>query len=171
MVPLRVISENLGYKVFWDQKKQEARITDKNLELKLYIGKKEAVKNNHKEIMDVAPVVKNNRILVPLRYIAETFNQVVIWDNNARDVHITREMDIPSDENDYVGRFVLINNRSTLKDDKKSPESIKIGDVGLIIKSEGDYLYVDLIKPQGEATDDWSFAKGYVSKKRLYFKS
>lgn len=167
MVPLRIISENLGYNVQWNQKKQEVKVSDRNLEVKLYIGKKEIINNNHKEVLDVAPLIKNDRTFVPLRCIAEAFNQVVIWDQKARNVHITREKDIPSNKNDYIGRFVLINSIdvSSSKGDKKSPESLRIGDVGLILKSEGDYLYIDLIKPQGEATEDWSFAKGYVLKK------
>ena len=167
MVPLRIISENLGYNVQWNQKKQEVKVSDRNLEVKLYIGKKEIINNNHKEVIDVAPLIKNDRTFVPLRCIAEAFNQVVIWDQKARNVHITREKDIPSNKNDYIGRFVLINSIdvSSSKGDKKSPESLRIGDVGLILKSEGDYLYIDLIKPQGEAIEDWSFAKGYVLKK------
>ena len=167
MVPLRVISENLGYHVKWNQEKQEVRVSNKNAEVKLYIGKKEAMKNDQKEVLEVAPVMKKDRTFVPLRYIAETFNQVVIWDSETGNVHITREMDIPTDENDYAKRFVLIHNidGSEPKGDKKPPESLKIGDVGFIIKSESDYLYIDLIKPVGDAMDDWSFAKGYVLKK------
>ena len=109
MVPLRIISENLGYNVQWNQKKQEVKVSDRNLEVKLYIGKKEIINNNHKEVIDVAPLIKNDRTFVPLRCIAEAFNQVVIWDQKARNVHITREKDIPSNKNDYIGRFVLIN--------------------------------------------------------------
>ncbi|MDO5725206.1 MAG: copper amine oxidase N-terminal domain-containing protein [Tissierellia bacterium] len=166
MVPLRVIAENLGYKVEWDGKNYEVNISNKNLDLKLFIGKKEVINNGKVDITDVAPVIKKDRTFVPLRYIAEAFNQVVIWDEASRSVYITREQDVPTVESDYIGRFVLINNSNLSKvdNDKKTPESLKVGDIGLIMKTEGNLLYLNLIKPVGDAIDDWSFAEGYVPK-------
>lgn len=102
---------------------------------------------------------------MPLRYIAETFNQVVIWDNENKTVQITRQRDIPTDEKDYIGRFILVNyaNLEQVKN-LQVPQKLKVGDVGLIQESKDNLLLVDFIKPQGDLPLDWSFAKGYVPK-------
>lgn len=165
MVPLRVIAENLGYSLQWNGQNKEVSISNNSKVLQLSIGKKEVISNGNKIVIDVAPMVKNNRTFVPLRYIAEYFHQVVIWDDSSKSVYITREKDRISHEKDYLGRFVLVqSDRWSNRQGKKAPVSLKVGDVGLIVKTEGDFLYLDLIKPHGDVIEDWSFAKGYVPK-------
>lgn len=165
MVPIRVIAENLGYEVEWEDATRKVTISSNGTYIELFINKNYAVNNGEREFLDVSPLLKNERTFVPLRYIAEAFNQVVIWDNDNRSVEITRKRDVPTEEKDYIGRFVLINDTNLEKvKNLQVPQDLKVGDVGLILKSEGDLLLVDLIKPQGDLPEDWSFAKGYVPK-------
>ncbi len=68
-----------------------APIYDKNVvkTLKLTIGKKELVVNNTKKVtLDVAPIIKNNRTLVPVRFIVESLGGTVQWDPKERKVTI-----------------------------------------------------------------------------------
>lgn len=165
MVPIRLIAENLGYEVEWEDAIRKVTISSNGKEIELFINKNYAVKNGKRESLDVAPLIRNDRTFVPIRYIAETFNQVVIWDNENKRVEITRQKDVPTEDEDYIGRFVLINDANLDKvNNLQVPQDLKVGDVGLILKADGNLLLVDLIKPQGDLPDDWSFARGYVPK-------
>ncbi|WP_028609405.1 copper amine oxidase N-terminal domain-containing protein [Paenibacillus harenae] len=79
MVPLRVISENLGAKVAWSD--SEVILTKSDMKVILKLNSTTAEKNGEKILLDVKPYIKNNRILVPLRFIAETFGCHVNYSN------------------------------------------------------------------------------------------
>lgn len=93
MVPLRVISENLGKKVLWDEANRSVQISDGyGGVLYLTIDKKEienfAGENGNTIKLDVAPRIKDDRTFVPLRAIAEAFGERVDWDKDKRVVVI-----------------------------------------------------------------------------------
>jgi anthranilate/para-aminobenzoate synthase component I len=79
MVPLRVISENLGANVDWSNSK--VTLTKSNMKVILNLNSITAEKNGKKILLDVKPYIKNNRIIVPLRFIAETFGCHVNYSN------------------------------------------------------------------------------------------
>ncbi|GMK41926.1 hypothetical protein PCCS19_49850 [Paenibacillus sp. CCS19] len=81
MVPLRVISENLGAKVNWSN--SEATITKDDSKVTLKLNSTSAVVNGKTVTLDAAPYIKNNRVVVPLRFIAETFNCTVHYDSSS----------------------------------------------------------------------------------------
>ncbi|WP_277218348.1 copper amine oxidase N-terminal domain-containing protein [Peptoniphilus vaginalis] len=73
-VPIRVISENLGYKVDWNQDKKLVTING-NKKVELVVGETSAKVQGNKVAIDsagkVASVLKNNRTYVPLRFVSE----------------------------------------------------------------------------------------------------
>lgn len=77
MVPLRVISENMGFKVDWEEKGQIIYVENKGLGRKLIfiIGENVATLNDKPKFIDenksVTPVLKDNRTYIPLRFVAE----------------------------------------------------------------------------------------------------
>lgn len=71
MVPLRVVSENLGASVDW--KDNKVTISKEDSQIILYVGNDIAVKNKEGKRIDAKPYIKNKRMMVPLRFIAETF--------------------------------------------------------------------------------------------------
>lgn len=79
MVPLRVISENLGATVNWSN--SEITLTKDNMKVILILNSTSAKKNGQKITLDVKPYVKINRIYVPLRFIAETFGCKIDYSN------------------------------------------------------------------------------------------
>jgi hypothetical protein len=79
MVPLRVISENLGASVEWSN--SEVIIAKSDMKVILTLNSSTAEKNGEKILLDVKPYMKNNRIFVPLRFIAETFRCNVNYSN------------------------------------------------------------------------------------------
>ena len=93
MVPLRVISENLGKEVIWDSDKRSVNIKDeKGNEFSLIIGGKfmEDISANvdRKIELDAPVLIKDDRTFVPLRAIAEAFGERVDWDKDKRIVVI-----------------------------------------------------------------------------------
>ncbi|WP_018757723.1 copper amine oxidase N-terminal domain-containing protein [Paenibacillus terrigena] len=79
MLPLRVISENLGAKVHWSG--SEVTLSKNSMKVLLKLNSSTAVKNGKTVQLDVKPYIKNNRIIVPLRFIAETFGCKVDYSN------------------------------------------------------------------------------------------
>lgn len=88
LVPLRAAGEAVGATIQWDGSTRSAIaiINDKNVRFTL--GSKTYTVNGVKHQADVAPVVKNNRTLLPLRAFGEACGVKVSWDNNLRDVII-----------------------------------------------------------------------------------
>ncbi|RUS44940.1 copper amine oxidase N-terminal domain-containing protein [Cohnella sp. AR92] len=77
LVPLRVVSENLGAKV--DYSNNVVTITQGSSVVKLTIGSKEATANGKSVTLDSVPNVKNSRVFVPLRFVSEQLGQTVEW--------------------------------------------------------------------------------------------
>lgn len=78
LVPVRVISETLGFKVDWNQADQEVLIkTSEAEDAKMLILK---INDNKVFDLDVAPKISQSRTFVPLRFISEAFGLKVDWD-------------------------------------------------------------------------------------------
>lgn len=107
MVPLRVISENLGKVVTWNNNDKKVNIKDeKGNEFSLVINEKfmENVSSdsNLKIKLDAPAVIKDNRTFVPIRAIAEAFGEKVQWDNDKRVVVIGDNYDSKKIKNDEI---------------------------------------------------------------------
>lgn len=81
LVPLRIVSENLGATVKWDGATQKATITKGTTEIKLYIGKKTVYVNDTAKELTVAPKTINGTTMVPIRFVSENLNCTVGWEN------------------------------------------------------------------------------------------
>ncbi len=88
IVPVRFISEELGYQVDWNSDNQMVTIksTDKTISLK--IGESNATVNGSTMTFDTRATVSNGRTYVPLRFIAETMGVFVGWDGKTSTVII-----------------------------------------------------------------------------------
>lgn len=80
MVPLRVISENVGATVHWSD--SQITLTKNDMKVILKLNSNKVVKNGKTEYLDVKPYMKNNRTFVPMRFIAETFGSHVDYKNS-----------------------------------------------------------------------------------------
>ncbi len=81
-VPLRFIAENLGANIKWEGKTKHITINidDKQLDMTV---EKEGSTND-------APLIKNNRTLVPLRYVSEQLGANVLWIPNTKNIEIVK---------------------------------------------------------------------------------
>lgn len=84
LVPVRVISETLGFKVEWNEADQEVLIKTSESEdaklLSLKINNTKATLGEKVFDLDVAPKISQSRTFVPLRFISEAFGLKVDWD-------------------------------------------------------------------------------------------
>ncbi|GAX88511.1 C40 family peptidase [Effusibacillus lacus] len=83
-VPVRFISEKLGYKVDWVEEGEEIKVTLKNndMEVVLRTGDDRAKVNGKTVRLDTDAVLLQNRTYVPLRFVSETAGMKVNWDSN-----------------------------------------------------------------------------------------
>lgn len=88
LVPLRVVSENLGLAVDWNGDLKKITISKDDEQFIFLIGQNFFQKGDSKQDLDVTPKIVDGRTLVPIRVIAEAFGQEVTWDNLARTVAI-----------------------------------------------------------------------------------
>ena len=109
MVPIRFISETLGYKVTWDNDKREVGISGKDTEISLTIDSAKAKVNGKELKLDAPASIKKERTFVPLRFVAENLKAEVKWDNKNFKVIINDNkgqgssiIDLSSDEDKYV---------------------------------------------------------------------
>lgn len=88
LVPIRVISETLGFKVDWFGEEEKVVIGDPKDEgsgnaLSLFIGDTTAYVSEYETVtLDVAPKIVNGRTFVPVRFVAEQFGLKVDWDES-----------------------------------------------------------------------------------------
>lgn len=89
MVPLRFISEAFGAKVEWDGATRTVTITWGSKTIKLTIGVYTAKVDGKDVKLDVAPIIREGRTFVPIRFISEAFGADVKWDATERKITIT----------------------------------------------------------------------------------
>jgi len=88
LVPLRIIAENLGAQIGWDPDNRKVTIVNGNVNINLVIGNNNAVINGKKVSLDVPPSIKNNRTMVPLRFISEHLGAQVDWDEATQTITV-----------------------------------------------------------------------------------
>ena len=101
MVPLRAIFEAIGATVIWDEETQTVTSYNELYMVKATIGSNTMNINGKNRNIDVAPIVVNDKTLVPARFVAEAFGCDVQWDEKALRVMITtKPIDYSKVEND-----------------------------------------------------------------------
>jgi endo-1,4-beta-xylanase len=88
MVPFRKILEELDAKVEYESDGQYITATRSDTEIKLQVNNETATVNGKEVKLDAAPVIVDDRTLIPVRFIAENLNAKVDWDSEKRVVGI-----------------------------------------------------------------------------------
>jgi len=87
-VPLRKIFESLGAEMSWSSDTQTIDAVKGETQIRLTVGEQEATVNGKQVHLEKPPIVRNNRTLVPVRFIVETFGGNVGWDEEKRVVDL-----------------------------------------------------------------------------------
>lgn len=103
LVPLRVITEAFGSDVQWDGADKTIYISYPDIEITLQIDSRTALVNGEEVSLLEAPVVtENDRTMVPLRFISETFGAEVSYDEDTRGITVILDNSEP-EEDSYDG--------------------------------------------------------------------
>ncbi len=97
LVPFRAVAEALNVEVGWDGNKKIVSAVHDGVTVKLQIDNKVAYVNDVVVTLDVPPVIKNGRTLIPLRFFSESYECDVLWDapnNTVRIISPPREMSV-----------------------------------------------------------------------------
>lgn len=79
LIPIRAVMESLGGSVGYDAKDQKISLQKGQDTLEMWIGKTTIKMNGKTRTMDVAPLIVNERTMVPVRFVAENFGYSVAW--------------------------------------------------------------------------------------------
>jgi N-acetylmuramoyl-L-alanine amidase len=102
MVPIRIISEELGAKVDWDLAQQKVHISNGTSDITMWVGKNTAKVNGNDKSLDAPPLLKNDRTLVPIRFIAETLGTTVGWEQDTQTVYVNKVYSFSTNGNNIV---------------------------------------------------------------------
>ncbi len=88
LVPVRFVSENLGWTVDWLQETRQVLIVrpSDGFSVILTIDEQKALIDGEEHMMDVAPIInpEYDRAMVPIRFVAEALGSEVDWEHETR---------------------------------------------------------------------------------------
>ncbi len=92
LVPIRVVTEALGASVNWYDEENKIVVTYQDVRIELTIGSYVAWVNDYAVTIDAAPELAGDTAMVPLRFLAESFDATVSYDEETDTVIIEKGM-------------------------------------------------------------------------------
>lgn len=129
LVPVRLVSENLGLAVDWNQDLQQITLSNEGTIIKFVIGMATYNKNGADFPMDIAPVVYMERTYLPIRVIGECLDKKVDWDQATKTVLI-----MDTDNENTNATYNLTSDTAKKDPTKYNPDN---GDLLAYLKSDG----------------------------------
>ena len=94
MVPAAFVAETIGGTMEWDSKTGVVHIKNDFIDVQLKVDSNEAIGKERLLKIDAVPVINENEIFVPLRFVFEVLSARVEWDRNTKTIEIyTGELD------------------------------------------------------------------------------
>ena len=97
-IAIRQFCESMDARVSWREDDRSATITLGGTIIKVFENSDECIVNGTAQSLPVKTIIKNGRMLLPLRSVAELCNAEIVWDDN-RTVYIYRGSKNVFDEN------------------------------------------------------------------------
>ena len=89
LLPVRAVIEEMGGAVLWDSETQTVLLAYGGDIITLAIDNSTAFLNDNAQTLDTAPTIINDRTMLPIRFIAESFHFNVDWRQDEQKVIIT----------------------------------------------------------------------------------
>jgi hypothetical protein len=90
-VPIRTICEKLGIAYEWNNQTKTVSGVKGNKEFELKLGSSEVIYNGKARALHGQSFLQNGTMLVPLRFVAESIQNAVIWDGSTYTASITTD--------------------------------------------------------------------------------
>ena len=88
LVPLRIISENMGASVVWNGEERSITIEKEDTSIYLILEQSDVIVNGETKSLSVAPKIINGSTMVPIRFVSQNLDCSVNWDGANRVVSI-----------------------------------------------------------------------------------
>lgn len=96
LVPVRIVTESLGYEVLYDNQKKQITVSESGKKLVMTVDQPTAYVNDQAVTMDMPPIVISDSAFIPLRFLVSSLNEAIYWDNTSKTVFIyTTEAEQP----------------------------------------------------------------------------
>ena len=103
LVPLRAVSETLGAEVEWNEEDKTVTVTYNDSTIVVTVDSTTALVNGEEVEIDSPAIIKKDRVLVPIRVIAEALGLTVEWDDDSHSVIVDeKEPTAPSETEEPV---------------------------------------------------------------------
>ena len=112
LVPIRFVSEALGAFVDWENETRTAVIKQGNDEIRYTVYQPMAYLNGEMMVMDTYGILKDERTLVPIRFISELLGCTVVWDEKTATVVITS----PKEVTEFPKPVISVNYPKSISD-------------------------------------------------------
>lgn len=114
LLPVRAVIEEMGGDVQWNNDTHQVTLRYNNDEIKLTIASATAQLNGAMQMLDTAPMIINNRTMLPIRFIAESFKFNVDWEPSAQTITITKNFEAEASPNPTITPQSTENNSNAL---------------------------------------------------------
>lgn len=90
MVPLRQISEELGYTVKWNNTDKSVTVSKESDTIELKIGESSIITNGESIDINSKPIIKEGKTFVPIELFSNALDLIVGWDNKHQALNINQ---------------------------------------------------------------------------------
>jgi hypothetical protein len=122
VLPMRKIFEILGSSIEWNGETQTVTAVKGDKSIRITVGTKTAQINEMKTDLDIAPLIKDGNMMVPLRFVSETLGYKVNWDGDKHLIKLVSPNGTTNGNSPAQGSKTLFTNNSgrfyLLTDDK-----------------------------------------------------
>lgn len=150
LVPVRFISQELGASVDWDNISREVSIIFEGKLIVLPVNNQFAKIYENSSIREVnigtEAIIKDGRVMVPLRFVSEALGSIVVWDEKRKTVFIERIAQVRPNEN-IINEFTdLDEDISNLISTKSNYSPLITWDRKVTVSSRGRFTdYVTML--------------------------
>lgn len=154
MVPVRFVSEAMGCEVKWEETNQMVIITKAPKRILLQIGQNWAIVNDTKtdvrKEFDTKAVLKEDRTMVPLRFVSETLGAGVAWDAGSNTVVIRSDGTVVAVATPMPTVTPGLSNPQTRTEIRRG------------VKIQYNVEYFDYLSEEGTRPDGFNIPKFYI---------
>lgn len=93
LVPVRIIAEEIGATVDWHDANQKVRISKNDKIIEIFINQKTALVNGVPIVMNVSPLIIDQKTILPLRFIGEQLDVKFIYDSFTHSVYMFKKIE------------------------------------------------------------------------------